>query len=114
MDTLKQIRRVGWLSLGSGLSMLAAPARMARTYGMPERPLLMRALGVRDIAIGAGIVAGRTRWIRYRVAADVLDLTLMAVKVVTGPRRPIGKLLIGLSATWVVFELARKAGALAA
>jgi uncharacterized membrane protein len=76
-------RALGWFSVGLGLAELAAPRRLARLIGLAERPeerlLLLRALGVRELASGAGILAGRrpTGWLWSRVAGDAMDLGLL-------------------------------------
>jgi uncharacterized membrane protein len=49
--------------------------------GVGDRPLLMRMLGLREIASGVGILSRRipTHFMRSRVAGDVMDLALLAL-----------------------------------
>jgi hypothetical protein len=110
MEAKRQARRIGWVSVGSGLAMLAAPKTAAKSYGLVLRNrTLVRLLGARDVVIGSGILTGNTaRWMKLRVAADVTDLTLIAAKVVRGPVRPVVRLLMGMAATVAVFEVTRR------
>jgi uncharacterized membrane protein len=75
-------RGLGWFSIGLGLAEIAAPQRMARAIGVPDNSrncATLRAIGVREIASGVGILS-RDRpvgpvW--TRVGGDVMDLTLL-------------------------------------
>jgi hypothetical protein len=74
---------LGWFSLGLGLAQVVAPASVARLAGAEPRPdtlRLMRALGLREISSGVGILSGRRTedWVRARVAGDLMDLALLA------------------------------------
>jgi len=76
-------RGLGWLSLGLGLTELAAPRQVADLIGVgPVRraPATIRALGVREILTGLGLIARpRTRaplWLR--LVGDALDVGLLA------------------------------------
>lgn len=75
-------RGLGWFSIGLGLAHLLAPRAMAKATGMPEdRAGLLRAVGVRELASGVGILSRRepTPWLWTRVAGDAMDLTLLSV-----------------------------------
>jgi uncharacterized membrane protein len=78
-DAERLSRALGWLSVGLGLAQIAAPGALARAIGMPERPTVMRAFGLREIASGIGILAGRrpAAWLWARVAGDALDLAAL-------------------------------------
>ena len=73
---------LGWLSIGLGAAQLAAPGGVARGIGLcaDERSrLAMRALGVREVVSGLGILA-RPRpagWLFGRTGGDLLDLVLL-------------------------------------
>lgn len=88
-----QLRRgLAWFSIGVGLAYLLAPRAMARTTGMPNWPLLMRATGVRELACGIGLLSGNTSpLLRYsRVAGDAMDLAMLGVSATMpggNPRR---------------------------
>ena len=75
-------RALGWFSLGLGLAEMAAPRRLAHLIGIgdsDERRLLLRLLGLREIANGAGILRGRrpAGWMWSRVGGDAIDLSLL-------------------------------------
>jgi hypothetical protein len=83
-------RAMGWLSFGLGAVELAAPKRVARFLGVDERhSTLIRGMGLREVASGAGIMAQRTptagAW--SRVAGDALDLALLTVALAPSRRR---------------------------
>lgn len=79
-------RGMGWLSLGVGLVLVAAPHTVGRTFGVDNRPALLRALGVRDLFIGAGMLqTGNTlAWMRARTLADASDTALMTAGTLSG------------------------------
>jgi len=70
---------LGWFSIGVGIAQLLAPRPIARAIGAPERTGIMRALGAREIAVGAGILSQRqpAGWLWSRVAGDAMDLALI-------------------------------------
>lgn len=70
---------LGWFSIGLGLVELLAPRQVARGSGVPEKSLLVRALGVREIASGVGILSRKqpSNWLWSRVAGDAIDLALL-------------------------------------
>ena len=71
---------LGWLGVGIGIAELLMPRRVAQTTGLPERPRLMRAMGIREIVTSAGILLQphQSGWRWSRVAGDMLDLSLLA------------------------------------
>jgi uncharacterized membrane protein len=79
---------LGWLSLGLGVAQLLAPRTVARAAGMDEHPLLLRAVGMREIASGAGILSRPRQggWLWSRVAGDAMDLALLGVAAKTTSR----------------------------
>jgi uncharacterized membrane protein len=70
---------LGWFSVGLGLTELLLPRRTAHAIGAPLRPQVMRALGVRELVSGVGILTGRNTgaWLHSRVAGDLMDLALL-------------------------------------
>jgi uncharacterized membrane protein len=72
---------LGWFSLGLGLAQLASPRGMTSlvTGRAPRGPGRMRALGLREIAAGIGILSRPqpAPWVWARVAGDLLDLALL-------------------------------------
>ncbi|MDB6111746.1 MAG: Cyclase/dehydrase [Pedosphaera sp.] len=77
----KLARGLGWFSIGLGLTQLLAPRTLSRLIGVRERPLLMRAIGLRELAAGLGILNDRkpVGWLWARVAGDAMDLSLLGV-----------------------------------
>jgi uncharacterized membrane protein len=76
-------RGLGWFSLGLGVAQIAAPRGVARLIGLRAdgtHAAVMRAVGVREVAAGVGILARRrpAGWLWSRVAGDVMDLALLA------------------------------------
>ncbi len=72
-------RLLGLLSLGMGVAFVA-PRRVGRLLGLGgERPWLLRAIAVRDVAIGLGLLGAPdpAPWLRAQAAADVLDAGIL-------------------------------------
>jgi len=74
---------LGWFSIGLGLIEILAPRTLAGTIGAPVRPGLLRLMGLREIAAGAGILSKpRTRnWLQARVAGDAMDLGVLGLSM---------------------------------
>jgi uncharacterized membrane protein len=70
---------LGWFSIALGLGELLAPGTMSGIVGAKNRHgVLMRFLGVREIAAGLMILSGdRTRGCWSRVVGDLMDLALL-------------------------------------
>ncbi|HEX7087719.1 MAG TPA: SRPBCC family protein [Vicinamibacterales bacterium] len=73
---------LGWMSLALGAAATATPERVAHLIGLPderETRGVIRAVGFREIASGAGILARKppTGWLWARLAGDVMDLALI-------------------------------------
>ena len=76
------INALGWLSIGLGLVQLVAPRSVARASGLRDvSPLWIRAIGLREIACGVGLLRGETRpaWRWSRMAGDAIDLSLLGM-----------------------------------
>src|SRR4051794_13844638 len=59
-DPERLARGLGWFSIGLGLAQIAAPREMAHLIGVPgdnENQSLMRAVGLRELASGVGILS---------------------------------------------------------
>ena len=74
---------LGWFSVVLGAAQLAAPRRVARLIGVKDdgqHSAAMRAVGVREVATGVGILARPrpARWLWGRVIGDAIDLALLA------------------------------------
>lgn len=72
-------RGLGWFSIGLGLAQVVAPQAVARLVGVKNHSVLFRALGLREIASGVGILSQvKPRgWMWARVGGDVMDLALI-------------------------------------
>jgi uncharacterized membrane protein len=75
-------RGLGWFSIGLGLAQLVAPRRLARLIGVPddgETRAVLRAVGLREIVTGVGILTQRrpAGWLWARAGGDVMDLALL-------------------------------------
>jgi uncharacterized membrane protein len=77
-------RFLGWFSIGLGTAQVTAPRLMCRIVGARGEGTsrtVMRAMGVRELAQGIGILTRPrpTAWLWSRVAGDALDLSLLLV-----------------------------------
>ena len=75
-------RLLGLASLGLGTSMLVDPMRIARVAGVDDSPAalpVVTAVGARELAHAAGLLAGRPGWAWTRVLGDAVDLTAMGM-----------------------------------
>jgi uncharacterized membrane protein len=78
-DTLS--RALGWFGIGLGTVQLLAPRRFGRSIGVDAPPWLLRLIGLREIASGAGILVQRepAPWIEARATGDLMDLVLLGL-----------------------------------
>lgn len=69
-------RGLGWFSLALGTVELLAPRRLGDALGMDQRPVLVQACGLRELAAGAGLLAAADQrpWIWGRIGGDLVDL----------------------------------------
>lgn len=79
------VKGLGWFSIGLGIAQLLAPRMVARAAGVNHHPILLRAVGVREIASGTGILRrpGQGGWLWSRVAGDAMDLALLGIAAKT-------------------------------
>jgi hypothetical protein len=97
-DSLAQF--LGWFSLGLGSAQLVAPRLMCRLVGASGEGFsrtLMRAMGVRELTQGVGILTRPrpTAWLWSRVAGDGLDLSLLALTALKTQHR--GRAAFGIA-----------------
>ncbi|MBA2597296.1 MAG: SRPBCC domain-containing protein [Chloroflexia bacterium] len=81
-DLDRLTRALGWFSIGLGVAQIVAPQRMAQIVGFAEDDTnvpLFRAVGVREIASGVGILtqSNPSSWLWARVGGDAMDLALL-------------------------------------
>jgi uncharacterized membrane protein len=73
---------LGWFGIGLGMAEIAAPHRLAGLIGVKptaRNVAMLRAMGLREIASGVGIVARpeSPAWVWSRAAGDAVDLALL-------------------------------------
>jgi hypothetical protein len=113
MDEQRLAQILGWVSIGGGLAVEAAPRPLMKVLGLGDRPKLARLLGVRELVIGTGLLLGHNTagWCRLRGIADALDVALIIVGATTGVfrrnRAPIG-VASGASFSALSFWLAHR------
>src|SRR3712207_2580094 len=89
-------RTLGWVSIGVGLAVVAAPRPLMNALGLGDRASLGCLLGVRDLVLGTGVLRSQitAAWCRARGLADALDVALIVIGAATGAfrrdRAPIG------------------------
>lgn len=77
-------RGLGWFSVGLGVAQVAGPKAVSRLIGVKPTGgsrQVMRAVGMRELVAGAGLLAGRkpTPFLWARVAGDAMDLALLGI-----------------------------------
>jgi uncharacterized membrane protein len=82
MDEERLANALGWFSIGLGLAEVAAPGSVARWVGVRDderNRWTLRAMGVREVVSGVGILAQPrpTGWVWARVGGDLLDLAYL-------------------------------------
>jgi uncharacterized membrane protein len=72
-------KALGWFSVGLGIAQIIAPRTISRMTGLRDSPILVRAVGLREIASWVGILNDRnpSGWLWSRVAGDAMDLALL-------------------------------------
>jgi uncharacterized membrane protein len=73
---------LGWFSVGLGVAEVVAPRQVARMVGVGEDAMscaTLRAVGLREIASGLGLLTKRkpSAWAWSRLSGDVIDLALL-------------------------------------
>ncbi|HEY1233607.1 MAG TPA: SRPBCC family protein [Candidatus Binatia bacterium] len=83
-------RRLGWFSIGLGLMEVLAPKTLERFLGIRHHGLLLRILGLREIASGVGIFTGRrpSSWLWARVGGDVIDIASLGMAFNSDTAKP--------------------------
>jgi uncharacterized membrane protein len=91
---------LAWFGIGLGLTELLVPRRLARTIGVSsQHHRLIRAMGVREIANGIGILfaPSQSAGVWARVAGDMIDLGCLGAAF-TSRRSNRGRLLAAAAA----------------
>lgn len=81
---------LGCFSLGLGLASIFMPRRVCQLMGIQAHPLLIRIVGLREVASGAGLLSRRNvpGWLWTRVSGDMMDLGLLAGTLFSGRTTP--------------------------
>lgn len=84
IDAVGAARILGALSIASGLALAAVPTTMAEVYALPHRTRLLRAIGVRDVAIGVALLFRKSASVGclLRGLSDAVDTGLIASEAV--------------------------------
>ena len=82
MDEERLANALGWFSIGLGLAEVVAPGSVARLAGVRDddrNRWTLRAMGVREVVSGVGILAQPrpAGWVWGRVGGDMLDLAYL-------------------------------------
>jgi uncharacterized membrane protein len=93
---------LGWFSIGLGAAQILAPRAMSRLIGVKDadgNTTLMRAVGVREIAAGIGLLADPkpTGFAVARVAGDAMDLAML-MNTLTTPENDRARALLATAA----------------
>lgn len=68
---------VGWVTLGAGAALVAAPGRVSRPLGLDGQDTALRAIGLSDLVLVPGLLRGRPRW-PWMAGRAALNLGLVA------------------------------------
>ncbi len=68
---------VGWVTLAAGAGLLAAPGAVAGQLGLEGDERALRAIGLSDLVLVPGLLAGRERW-PWMVGRAALNLGVAA------------------------------------
>ncbi|HYB98662.1 MAG TPA: hypothetical protein VEC57_05950 [Candidatus Limnocylindrales bacterium] len=89
MDARTTANMLGLTGIGIGLTEIAAPVFVEKSLGIGHRHVLMRAMGLREIASGVAILTqdkpAAGMW--SRVAGDALDLALLGAAAIKSNRK---------------------------
>jgi uncharacterized membrane protein len=102
-------RAIGWSSVGIGVAQVAAPGAIARAIGLVEdrrASLAARAMGLANLAIGAGLIVRPARGSRMwaRIAGDALGAGLLALAA-SGRRASDRRIMFALAASGTILAL---------
>lgn len=101
-------RGLGWFSIALGLAELLAPRQVTRPLGMADHGRAAQLYGMREMAVGVGLLAAKdpAPWLWGRVAGDVLDLASLATGLRhDNPERGRAGLAMGAVAAITLLDL---------
>jgi uncharacterized membrane protein len=90
-DAERLARTLGWFGIGVGLVEIIAPYRLARFLGIRNHVVLLRVMGLREIANGIGILTQRrpAGWLWARVGGDIIDLAALGKAFKSDAAKPV-------------------------
>ena len=79
MNDIQVAKGIGWFTMGLAGAELFAPKWTAQQIGLSAKKNTIRALGARELAAGAGLLASRNPgpWLWARTAGDFIDLAFL-------------------------------------
>jgi hypothetical protein len=96
----RSVEAVAAVSLVAGLACTLAPTATARLAGIDATPRVLRAVGVADLVLAAGLHLGRPSW-PWLVARAATNPAIAAVSLVSGRSRRARLLAAGLAVATV-------------
>lgn len=106
---LRAARIMGWASFGLAAAFIAAPGRIARTFGLEGKETLIRAFGVQEVFAGMGALSSEATPAMWgRAAGDVVHIGTLATGLRSedeGQRRNVAIGLAALAGFLVVDSL---------
>jgi hypothetical protein len=120
------VRAMGAATVLFGAAPALAPRFFARMFALPVESdprllVMVRSVGVRDVAIGLGLfmaarsgnAADYAPWLAARIASDVGDTVAIGIAMKSGSRQPrfvgLGLLALAASLTGLVLDRLRRA-----
>jgi uncharacterized membrane protein len=100
IDQYQLARGLGWFSIGLGLAEAVVPGRVAKLIGVhKDHNLLIRALGVRELAHGIGILSQKrpVEGVWSRVGGDAIDFACIGAAFLS-PETKRGRLAAATAA----------------
>ena len=109
MNAITLSRGLGLFSVALGAAQLLAGRRMAASLGMEHRAPLFRLFGLREIAVGLGILSrpASPALLWTRVGGDALDLAALAAEGLRrgNPRRTEVDIAMGMVAAVTALDI---------
>jgi hypothetical protein len=96
---VRAARLMGWTSFGLAVAFLAAPTRIARTFGLEGKENLLRAFGAQEVMAGVGALsvdAPAAMW--GRAGGDVVHIGTLATGLRSEDSNQRRNVAIGLGA----------------
>jgi hypothetical protein len=91
---------VGWVTLGAGAALIAAPGRVADALGLEGKDAAVRAIGLSDLVLVPGLLRGSPRW-PWMVGRAALNLGLAAYLLGVAPQSSSPEVLEGAAGVLV-------------